>query len=125
MVLSLKLSKLILCFQILISGFIFSLSYQLKEINKSLEIQLSYNQKILDHLVKITKIVLKDKLNIIYTHSLTYKLLFTLNDLDKWKSLIDKDITELLNQYNDSNIIKIEFRFDYISTESLNKTLNK
>lgn len=89
----------------------------------SIKKHLLFNNSILINI--ITKIILKDKLNIIYTHSLTYKLLFTLNDLDKWKNLIDKDITELLNQYNDSSIIKIEFRFDYIGTESLNKTLNK
>ncbi len=62
MILNLKLSKVILCFQILISGFIFSLSYQLKEINKSLEIQLVHNQEILNHLVKINKLQ-QDALN--------------------------------------------------------------
>lgn len=67
----------------------------------------------------ITKVIFKDQLNIIYTHSLTYKQLFNLNDFHFWKSLLDKDIKELLNNYNDSQIVKIEFRFDYIAPSDL------
>ncbi len=78
---------------------------------------LSFNKSVLINI--ITKVILKDQLDIIYTHSLTYKSLFTVNDINKWQILINKEIRGLLTQYNDSNIIKVEFRFDYILPNDL------
>lgn len=80
-----------------------------------------------DHLKKdepvliniITKVILNDKLNISYIHSLTYKELFNFKDLTLWKTKLEIDLKELLNQYNDSQLQKIEFRFDYIRSGDL------
>ncbi len=84
---------------------------------ESIKAHLSSKQSVLINI--ITKMVFKDQLNILYTHSLTYKLLFTSDDLAKWKTLLNRDIKELLNHYNDSQLIKIEFRFDYITPSDL------
>ncbi len=65
----------------------------------------------------IVKIVFKDELDLIYTHSITYKLLFTPNELENWKIIIEKDIKELLNRYSNSQITKLEIRFDYITSQ--------
>lgn len=68
----------------------------------------------------ITKVIFKDELNIIYTHSITYKSLFSLGNLEDWKLLLDKDIKELLNRYNNSQLLKIEIRFDFITPTNIN-----
>ncbi len=62
----------------------------------------------------ICTLMFKDNLGIIYTHSLTYKKLFTILNFTEWKKQMILDINELLTRYNDSNLLKIEFRFDYI-----------
>lgn len=67
----------------------------------------------------ITKVILNDDLNICYIHSLTYKELFTLNSLHIWKNKLNIDLKELLSQYNDSKLEKIELRFDYIRSNDL------
>lgn len=78
----------------------------------SLEIHLDKNNSVLINI--IPKIIFKDELGIIYTHSLASNTLFTLSNLDNWKITFERDIRDLLNQYNDSKIIKLEFRCDYI-----------
>lgn len=84
----------------------------LNSVINSLEIHLNKNNSVLINI--IPKIIFKDELGIIYTHSLTSNMLFTLNNLDNWKTTFERDIRDLLSQYNDSKITKLEFRCDYI-----------
>ncbi len=62
----------------------------------------------------ICTLVLIDNIGITYTHSLTYKKLFKINDLLSWEKQLLLNINEISNRYNDSNLRKIEIRFDYI-----------
>lgn len=81
-------------------------------ITQSIKLSINVNDSPLINI--ITKVIFKDKLGIIYTHSLTYKSLFTLDSLNDWPKLLNKDIKDLLEHYNDSTLQNIEFRFDYI-----------
>ncbi len=68
----------------------------------------------------ITKVIFKDELNLIYTHSITYKSLFSFENLEDWKLFLNKDIKELLNRYNNSQLLRLEIRFDFITPTNIN-----
>lgn len=92
-----------------------SLSYYLNFIKIEIQSHLQQNNSVLIN--AITKVVFEDDLNIIYTRSLTVKELFKLENFEDWSSFIKQSIKNLLIEYKDSKIKKIEFRFDYINSK--------
>lgn len=91
----------------------------LKHISNSIKLHLNYNDSILINI--ITQLKLKDNLDINYTHSLTYGLLFNLKSLPNWMAMVNSGIQDILSLYKDSKLLKIELRFDYITSEDFIK----
>jgi hypothetical protein len=62
----------------------------------------------------IIKLQFVDDLKVAYTQSLTYKELFTRSMIKTLKVDLVRDIYELLNQYKESHLKRVEIRVDYI-----------
>lgn len=84
-------------------------------------INFSFN-KVEEHLclkkLKVFNLIVKlqfvDDLNTTYNQSLTYKELFTIETIGVLKMDLVRDIHELLNQYKESTLSRIEIRVDYL-----------
>ena len=91
----------------------------LNYISSSIRLHLNANDSILINI--ITQLKLKDNIDINYTHSLTYGLLFNLKSLPNWIAMVNSGIHDILSLYKDSQLLKIELRFDYITSEGFLK----